>query len=105
LCLSAAFKADRYSNEAVNQFTSTLWLAPQVLSNHPTSGEVDVNVSYFVTDRLSIEASYTWLWLRNVALADEVAETTTQVAGGASSPVHFSNVTYSGASLHLAYTF
>lgn len=101
-----ALKEGSLWNSAVNQLTSGIISGATGTDSRSTyTTEFDLSMKYYVTSRLSVEASFMSLWLKGVALADAAASTTTQVAGGSSSPVHFANIWYNGASLAMAYDF
>lgn len=104
--LTATAKAGYFRNSASNQFTSTIVAgANGSASNNAFVGEFNLTAAYFLTERLSLQAGYTGLLVRDVAVADKAAQGTTQVAGGTSSPVRTDKVWFNGASARLGYAF
>jgi hypothetical protein len=100
-------KAGAYGNTATNHFTSTL------VSNATDSGtdaafvgEVDFTASYQLTKHVAFRTGYMALWIENVSLADDVASTTTQHAGGTFSPINKAGgLWYNGATASVDVTW
>jgi hypothetical protein len=100
-------KAGAYGNTATNHFTSTLVSgATDSGTNAAFVGEVDFTASYQVTKHVAFRTGYMALWIENVALADDVASTTTQHAGGTLSPVNKAGgLWYNGATVSVDVTW
>jgi Putative beta barrel porin-7 (BBP7) len=83
-----ALKGGVFGDSAENTLTS------RIVSGDFTQGtstafvsELDFDATYRLTKHFSVRGGYMLLWIQDVALADEAAHATHQVAGGSSSPV------------------
>ncbi len=106
LVFNASAKVGLFNNSAENRMTSNV-VGGARGSSSPTSVATELNLTgtYQINNNLAFRAGYMLLWLDKVALASEAAASTTQIAGGTSSPVNTGNVWFQGVSFGLNLTF
>jgi hypothetical protein len=93
-------KSGVYTNNASNTFVSAIVGGAQdAVKQRSTVSEVDLTATYHIGQHIGLQAGYTGLWLNNVALAGAAANSTTQVAGGTSSPLKNGNLMYNGVTI------
>jgi hypothetical protein len=106
LQFNAALKAGWFGTSADNDFRSTIvGGASDKSSPNSFVGEANLALSYQLMRNLSIRAAYTALYIDKIGLAGETAASTTQVAGGTSSPVSTGHILYHGISFGAMLTF
>jgi len=66
---------------------------------------ISASGAYYLTNNLALRGGYQVLWLDNIALASEAAESTVQVAGGTRSTVQFGRLWYNGVTFGIDYVW